>query len=77
MKYVLIILLFASCTATKTFLLDGSKSEGNIVKYEWKINDRKLSNNESTTVDFKQAVMVKLIVTDSEGRKDSAILKIR
>lgn len=75
MKYLLTILLLASCTTTKTFLLDGSQSQRNIVKYEWKVNDERLSGVK-TQAQFKKATIT-LIVTDDKGRKDTATIKIR
>lgn len=81
MKYLLAILfvaLIASCTTTriggsyKTFVLDASKSEGNIVAWQWWINGFYYDNKVSTTVNIKQVTRIELIVIDESGRKDTA-----
>lgn len=76
MKWLLIIFLFG-CNSTKTFFLDGSKSEGNIVKYEWKINGFNYDDRISTSVNVKKIATIELIVTDDKGRSDTAIKTIR
>jgi len=75
MRYLLIILL-CSCTTTKKFILDGSESKGNIVKYEWNIDGSKLRGI-STSVETKKKITVQLIVTDDKGRKDTATTIIK
>jgi len=75
MRYLLIILL-CSCTTTKNYILDGSKSQGNIVKYEWNIDGSKLRGI-STSVETKKKITVQLIVTDDKGRKDTATTTIK
>jgi hypothetical protein len=76
MKYLLIILL-CSCNSTKSFVLDGSQSQGNIVKYEWKVNGLQYDNSKSTSLNVKRIATVELIVTDNLGRSDTAIKVIR
>lgn len=76
MKYLLTILLFCSCSTTKTYLLDGSESKGNIVKWQWKVSGANYGDSVKTRVTAKK-VTVELVVTDNLGRKDSATLKIR
>lgn len=56
-------------------MLDGSQSQGNIVKYEWKVNNERLSGVK-TQVQFKKATIT-LVVTDDKGRKDTATIKIQ
>lgn len=77
MKCLLTILLFCSCTTTKTYLLDGSESTGNIVKYEWKINGLQYDNGITTSANIKRVATVELIVTDNKGLKDTAKTTIR
>ena len=76
MKYLLIILFFG-CNPTKSFVLDGSQSQGNIVKYEWKVNGFQYDNGKSTSLNIKRIATVELIVTDDKGRSDTAIKVIR
>jgi hypothetical protein len=76
MKYLLIILLFG-CNTTKSFVLDGSQSQGNIVKYEWKVNGLQYDNSKSTSLNIKRIATVELIVTDDKGRSDTAIKIIK
>ena len=75
MRYLLVILL-CSCTTTKNYILDGSKSQGNIVKYEWNIDGSRLRGI-STSVETKKKITVQLIVTDDKGRKDTATTIIK
>jgi len=75
MRVLLTIIILSSCSSTKTFLLDGSESQGNIVNYEWKVNSERL-NGIKTKAQFKKATIT-LIVTDSLGRKDTATIKIK
>ena len=75
MRFLLAIMILSSCTSTKTFLLDGSASQGNIVKYEWQVNNERLSGVK-TKAQFKKATIM-LIVTDDMGRKDTATIKIK
>lgn len=81
MKYllaILLVVLIASCTTSRiggsyqTFVLDASKSEGNIVAWQWWINGFYYDNKVSTTVSIKQATSIQLIVIDETGRKDTA-----
>jgi hypothetical protein len=76
MRWLLIILLFG-CNTTKSFVLDGSQSQGNIVKYEWKVNGFQYDNGKSTSLNIKRIATVELIVTDDKGRSDTAIKVIR
>jgi hypothetical protein len=57
--------------------LDGSQSQGNIVKYEWKVNGFQYDNGKSTSLNVKRIATVELIVTDDKGRSDTAIKVIR
>jgi len=75
MRYLLVILL-CSCTTTKNYILDGSKSQGNIVKYEWSIDGSKL-HGITNKVEIKRKITVQLIVTDDKGRKDTATTIIK
>lgn len=74
MRYLLLILL-CSCSTTKTVIVDGSESEGHIVKYEWKMKDSN-SNGIRATFQAKKGATIMLIVTDRVGLKDTATLKI-
>jgi hypothetical protein len=57
--------------------LDGSQSQGNIVKYEWKVNGFQYDNGKSTSLNIKRIATVELIVTDDKGRSDTAIKIIK
>lgn len=72
MKYLLTILLFCSCSTTKTFLLDSSESTGNLVARQWVINGILYDTAIITYVTIKKSTPVELIVTDSLKRKDTA-----
>lgn len=65
--------------ANVTINADGSNdSDGEIVKYEWYIND-KLSITSTSSFDFNYKLgtnVVKLIVTDDDGAKDSTLTTI-
>jgi len=76
MRWLVVILLFG-CNSTKSFVLDGSQSQGNIVKYEWKVNGLQYDNSKSTSLNIKRIATVELIVTDNLGRSDTAIKVIR
>jgi hypothetical protein len=73
----LVIILFFGCNPTKSFVLDGSQSQGNIVKYEWKVNGFQYDNGKSTSLNIKRIATVELIVTDDKGRSDTAIKIIK
>ena len=77
MRFIAIILLLCSCNTTKSFVLDGSQSTGNIVKYEWKVNGFNYDDNVSTSVNIKRIATIELIVTDDKGRSDTATKIIR
>lgn len=77
MKYLFTIFLFCSCaTTTKTYILDSSQSEGNLVKRDWRMNGVQYDTGITTTVTIKNSVIAELIVTDSLGRKDSTFKTI-
>jgi len=73
MKYLMLILL-CSCTVARKptveyIIVDGSGSEGNIVKYQWNGKVKGVRD----TLEAKNKIQ--LIVTDNKGRKDTAYLK--
>ena len=76
MRWLVVILLFG-CNSTKSFVLDASQSQGNIVKYEWKVNGFQYDNSKSTSLNIKRIATVELIVTDDKGRSDTAIKIIK
>lgn len=71
MKYLFLIFFLTSCATTKTFILDSSQSEGNLIKRDWKINGVYYDSGMTTTVVVKSKITAELVVTDSLGRKDS------
>lgn len=77
MKYLLTILLFCSCSTTKTFLLDSSESTGNLVARQWVVNGSQYDTAIKTYVTIKKSTPIELIVTDNQQRKDTAKTTIK
>jgi hypothetical protein len=71
------MIVCSSCATTKTFYLDSSLSQGNLVKREWKVNWLQYDSSMVTSIKTKKTLSVQLIVTDNLGRKDTAIKVIR
>lgn len=81
MRFLLIILLFCACNTSrkviderKAVIVDGSESQGNIVKYQW--NGSTVSKVRDT-IRLDGVTTIQLIVTDDKGRKDTATTTIK
>ena len=76
------LLLLAACNRTVSTTIDGSKSKGIQLNYQWTIiqgTGNLLTPNSKiskATFDSKGIRIVRLIVTDNQGQKDTATMSI-